>query len=257
MPLRQHTNGWNTLYMSNMDVWSGLMWISASTMRVWQLFHSTSDPESQIWGQLGQCNGIRVHPHALETAWQWLKRFFMCLVWMYEAVWGGYQPQPWCYGIILIPQVTLISQIGGQLCWCNDIQVHLHALEKAYQWLTHCIYAWYRCMKWFEVDISFNHDIMPSSSLHMWTLTPKSGANLAGVTVLGCTHMPLRHHTNGSNILYISNMDGWSGLRLISASTMMLWHCFTPQVSMTSQTGGLLGWCNGTRVHSYALETAY
>ncbi len=30
---------------------------------------------SQIWGQLGQGNGIRLHPHALETAYQWLKHF--------------------------------------------------------------------------------------------------------------------------------------------------------------------------------------
>ena len=30
---------------------------------------------SQIWGQFGQYNGIRVHPYALETAYQWLKHF--------------------------------------------------------------------------------------------------------------------------------------------------------------------------------------
>ncbi len=29
----------------------------------------------QIWGQPGRCNGIRVHQHALETAYQWLKHF--------------------------------------------------------------------------------------------------------------------------------------------------------------------------------------
>jgi hypothetical protein len=27
----------------------------------------------QIWWQLGWCNGIRLHPYALETAHQWLK----------------------------------------------------------------------------------------------------------------------------------------------------------------------------------------
>jgi hypothetical protein len=30
---------------------------------------------SQIWGQLGRCNGIRVQPYAFETAYQWLKHF--------------------------------------------------------------------------------------------------------------------------------------------------------------------------------------
>jgi hypothetical protein len=28
-----------------------------------------------IWGQLGQCNGIRVQPYALDIAYQWLKHF--------------------------------------------------------------------------------------------------------------------------------------------------------------------------------------
>jgi hypothetical protein len=33
------------------------------------------NPNPKIWGQLGRCNDIRVHPHALETAYQWLKPF--------------------------------------------------------------------------------------------------------------------------------------------------------------------------------------
>ncbi len=32
------------------------------------------DP-TQIRGQPGWCNGIRVHPYALETAYQWLNHF--------------------------------------------------------------------------------------------------------------------------------------------------------------------------------------
>jgi hypothetical protein len=36
-------------------------------------FHSSSEPESPNLGQLGQCNGIRLYPYALETAYQWLK----------------------------------------------------------------------------------------------------------------------------------------------------------------------------------------
>ncbi len=104
------------------------------------------------------------------------------------------------------------------------------------------------CMKWSEVDISLNHYKMRLFSLHKWAWTPKSGANLAGATVEGCTHMPSRQHTSGSNSLYMSNMDVWSGLRWISASTMMLWQCFPPQENLTShltsQMGGQRGWCN-------------
>ena len=97
---------------------------------------------SQIWGQLCMCNSIRVQPDALETAYQCLT-YFICLIWMYEEVWGGYQPQPWRYGITFTPQVTLTSQIWGQLGRCNSIRVQLYSLETAYQWLTYFI-----CLIW-------------------------------------------------------------------------------------------------------------
>jgi hypothetical protein len=60
---------------------------------------------------------------------------------MHEVVWGGYQPQPWYYGIIFTPQMTLTTQIWGQLGWCNGIRVQPYARETAYQWLKHFIYV--------------------------------------------------------------------------------------------------------------------
>ncbi len=48
--------------------------------------------------------------------------------------------------------------------------------------------------------------------------------NLAGVMESGCTHMPLRQQTNGSNTLCMFNMDVWSDLSQISDSNMTLWH---------------------------------
>ena len=54
-PLRQRSNGLNTLYMSTMDVWSGLRWISASPMTLWHHFHSTESNialygvENRLW----------------------------------------------------------------------------------------------------------------------------------------------------------------------------------------------------------------
>ncbi len=108
-------------------------------------------------------------------------------------------------------------------------------------------------MKWSEVDISLNHDVMASFSLHNIPWLPKSGANLASVKVatIWCPY------TNGSNTLYMSNMDVWNGLRLISASTMMLWHHFHSSSEPESPNLGQLGRCNGLRVQPYALETAY
>jgi hypothetical protein len=48
--LWQHTNGSNTLGMSNIDVWSDLRWMSASNMTLWHHFPSTSNPEFPILG---------------------------------------------------------------------------------------------------------------------------------------------------------------------------------------------------------------
>jgi hypothetical protein len=159
-------------------VWS---WYQPQPWSCGIIFTTQGILTSQIRGQLGQCNGIRMHTYSLEKSYQWLKHL-LCLIWMYEAIWGGYQPQPWGYGIISTPQVTLTSQI--------------------------------------------------------W-------ANLAGVTVLGCNHMPLRQHTKCSNPLYLSNEDVGSSLRWISASDLEF-----PNLSQ-------LGRCTDIRVHPYALETAY
>ncbi len=43
------------------------------------IFTTQVNLTSQIWGQLGWCTGIRVHPYALETAYQWLKHFVYSL----------------------------------------------------------------------------------------------------------------------------------------------------------------------------------
>ncbi len=151
--------------MSNMDVWSSLRWISASTRMFWHHFHPPSDPDFPDPGPIWP-----VQRYEGANKWPWdnipmAHTLCICLIWMYEAVWGGYQP---------------------------------------------------------------HHEVMASFLLHKWPCLPKSGANLAGVTVLGCNHMALRQHTNGSITLNMSKMDVWSGLRWISASSMTLWHHFHP-----------------------------
>ena len=86
------------------------------------------NPNPKIWGQLGRCKGIRVHPYALETAYQWLT--CICLLWM--DVWSNLR---WISvsnmtldSIISTPQVNLTSQIWGQLGRCNGKRVHPYAL---------------------------------------------------------------------------------------------------------------------------------
>ncbi len=158
---------------------------------------------------------------------------------MYEVVWGGYQTQPWRNGIISTPHVTLSPQIWGRLGQCNCIRGHPYSLETAYKFLKPVVYyVKYGCLKQTEVDNSLNYDVMASFSFLKWPLLPKYGANLAEVMVYGCTHMPLRQHTNGSNTFYMPNMDVWSGLRGILAWTMMLWHHFHSTSEPESQNLG-------------------
>jgi len=73
MPMESTSMCSNTLYMSNMDVRSTLKWMTASTVTKWHHFHSISDQNPKYVAQLGQWNGMRVHPHALETAYQKFK----------------------------------------------------------------------------------------------------------------------------------------------------------------------------------------
>ncbi len=130
IPLRQDKNDSNTLYMSNMDVWSGLRWILISTMRLWHHFYSTSDPEFPDPGPnlpVSQYKGATIFPCDSITMAQTL---CICLIWMYEVVWGGYQPQPWRYGIIST-LLTLSSQIRSQLGRCHGMRVQSYSLETA------------------------------------------------------------------------------------------------------------------------------
>ena len=141
MLLRQHNNSLHTLYMSDMDVWRDLRWVSASTMRLWHHFHSSSDPDiPNLWPTrpVLQYKGATICPW---DSFPKLKSLNIYQNWMYEEVWGGYPPLPWGYDVIFTPQVTLTSKIWGQLGQYNSIRVEQYALETAYQWFKHFIYV--------------------------------------------------------------------------------------------------------------------
>ncbi len=105
------------------------------------------DLTSQIWGQLSRCNCTRVHPYALETAYQRLKHLYI-LLWMYEVVWSGCQPQPSHYGIISTPQVTLSPQIWGQPGHCNGSMPKAQTLCVCLLWITEAVWNWYQPQPW-------------------------------------------------------------------------------------------------------------
>jgi hypothetical protein len=141
--------------MSNIDVWSGLMLVSASNMMLWHHFHSTSDPD--LPNLMGPSCLVLGYKGASILPWDSIpmaQTLCICLIWMYEVIWGGYQPQTWRYGIIFTPQVTLSSQIGwSQLGPCHCIRVPRYSLETAYQWLKRFVCVCYGYM-------SLKHDVM-------------------------------------------------------------------------------------------------
>ncbi len=51
---------------------------------------------------------------SLWTAYQCAQTLCMCLIWKWEAVWGGCQPHPWHNHIILTPQVTQSPKIWAK-----------------------------------------------------------------------------------------------------------------------------------------------
>ena len=145
-------------------------------------FHSSSEPESQ---NLVATWPVYLYKVANLCPWACIpmaQTLCICLLWMYEVVWGRYRPQPWHHSIISTSPVNLNPQIWGHGRF-KGIWVHRYAIEIAYKWLKHFLYVLYGCMKWSDEDFSLNYDVLASFSLLKWTWIPKSGANLAGVMV--------------------------------------------------------------------------
>jgi hypothetical protein len=103
------------LYVPNMDVRSSLMLLSGSTMMWWHHLNSTMDPECwnprPTWAvQLYMAATI-----CLWTAKQCTQTLCMYPRWMWEAVWGGCQAQPWSNDIALTPKVTQSANILSKI----------------------------------------------------------------------------------------------------------------------------------------------
>ncbi len=110
---------------------------------------------------------------------------FICLIWMWEAVWVGYQTQPWCNFYHLdtsndvecqnLDQCMCLIQMWEAVCsgyqpppWCNGFITTLHwpriASELIYSHegytnvIKHFVSVWYGCGKQSGLDIRPNYD---------------------------------------------------------------------------------------------------
>ncbi len=63
-------------------------------------FHLTVTKNCQNLTQRCWCNSVRVLLYAYLPYWKVLKHFNICPLWIWEAIKGGLEPQPWHHGII-------------------------------------------------------------------------------------------------------------------------------------------------------------
>ncbi len=68
------------------------------------------------------CKG---EPIRSSTAYQDAKT--ICIIWMWDTINGGWQPQPWHHNIIHAPPYSFYSKIHTHLHMYYDIRVHLYA----------------------------------------------------------------------------------------------------------------------------------
>ncbi len=97
-----------------------------------------------------RCKGALI---CLCTSLKGAKTFYICPLWMWEAIKGGLQPQPWHHGIISTWQSprTQNCQNLTQLCQCNSVRVHLCAYVPHWKVCKQFIYVHYECGKQSKV----------------------------------------------------------------------------------------------------------
>ncbi len=85
----------------------------------------------------------------LATAHQCAQTLCICLMWMWEAVWGSWQQ--WHHGIILTPQVTQNPKIWPKYGGHNCLRLLTYAHGQHMNVLKHFVYVYRRCRKQFWV----------------------------------------------------------------------------------------------------------
>jgi hypothetical protein len=106
----------------------------------------------------------KVAPIRLSTAYQGAKTLHIHPIWMWDAVSGGPQPQPWFHNIIWFNLTTPFFQkiTPPHLHRCYSVRVHPYAHPQIMKVLKHFIYLQYGCGMQFGTSCSLNHDTITS-----------------------------------------------------------------------------------------------
>ncbi len=148
-------------------------------------FDSTSDHVPQNLSQVGWVKLCKAATVCQWTAYQCAQILCICLIWIWEVVWGGCQPQPWHNHIIFDSTSDPEPQNLTHVVWVyNCVRLILYAHGHHINVFHHFVYVQYGFWKQFEVAVSLNHDIITSFQLNKWHRTPKSEArSRVGITV--------------------------------------------------------------------------
>ena len=136
------------------------------------------------------------------TADQCAQTLCICLRWMGEAVWGGWQPQPQplLNDIVLTTQVTKNSKIWPKFCGYNCVWLLPYAHGQHVNVLKHFVYVSDGYRNQFAMAVSLNHDLMTSFWLHKWPRSPKSELSRCGHNCVW-----LLTHAHGQHINVLKN----------------------------------------------------
>ena len=162
------------------------------------------------------------------------------LVSILETVWGGSQPQTWPNYIIFTHSTSDPGFTNLGSTWpvwtvtvlgCTQMPLRQHANG------SNTLYVQYEFGKQYEVDLSLNHDVMTSFTIHKWPDFPNLGqiGQWDGMCarIWPWDSIPVARQT-----LCIWRMWIWdvgSGMRWISVSMMTSWHCSYSTRDLNSQ----------------------
>ena len=114
------------------------------------------------------------------------------MIWMWDAVYGTFEPQPWPYNITWTSPNNYSSKNPPPPAQVKHWMVHPCAHHSLHiKVLKHFIYIWYACGMWFIAFWRLNHDLTTSLGLQHALNLPKIHPHLHrrnSVRVHPCAH---------------------------------------------------------------------
>ncbi len=122
---------------------------------------------------LHRYNSVRVHPYAHPKH----------PIWMWDAVSGGLQPQPWHHNVIWALPYPNFSKFCPHLHRYNSVRVHPYTHPQHMKVLKHFLYIQYGCGMQSVVVYSLNHDTTTSVGLRLTPIFQNLAPTCTGIIV--------------------------------------------------------------------------